>query len=119
MDTAAGGAAFVAMTAAPSAVFCVVLMDNPILGECGQKKAREERALTTDEMVRAAAVGAVIPIYSWLFKKAKAYLSARRDETGRCLEQRLAYSLGRAWARGYCGAKKALHGLGVKRSTTH
>ncbi len=31
METAAGGAAFVAMTAAPSAVCCVLLMDNPIL----------------------------------------------------------------------------------------
>lgn len=65
--------------------------------------------MTTDEMVRAAAVGAVIPIYSWLFKKAQAHLSARRDETGRCLEQRLAYNLGRAWARGYRRAKQALH----------
>ena len=67
----------------------------------GRKKARKERAVTFDEMVRVALVGASIPVYSWLFKKAQAYLSTRRNETGRCLEQRLAYSLGRAWARRY------------------
>ena len=65
--------------------------------------------MNDDQMLRAAASGVGVGIYWLIIQKAKAYLSARRDETGRGLEQRIAYSLGRLWARCHRTAKQALH----------
>ena len=66
--------------------------------------------MTFDETARLAIVAAVMPLWSWLIEKTKTYLSTRRNETGRCLEQRVAYRLGRLWARGYRRCQQALHG---------
>ena len=71
----------------------------------------ENGGMTTDEFLRIAAVGAVMPLWGWISQKAYTHLRTKRAETGCCLEQRVAYRLGRLWARGYKAAKQTLHRL--------
>lgn len=64
--------------------------------------------MNDDQMLRAAASGLGVWMYWLIIQKAKSYLSARRDETGRSFEQRVAYRLGSLWARCHRAAKQAL-----------
>lgn len=65
--------------------------------------------MTNDELARAIASGVGVSIWALIFQKAKAYLSARRNETGRGLHERVAYRLGLLWSRGYRGIQQALN----------
>lgn len=53
--------------------------------------------MTDDQLWRGAITAASIPVWMWLIQKAKAHLSAERDQTGRSLAERLGYRLGRLW----------------------
>lgn len=57
--------------------------------------------MTEDQLYRTFAVGFALPIQAYLFQKAKAYLSARREQEGRGLLERLCYRLGESWASAY------------------
>ena len=55
--------------------------------------------MNDDQMYRAVASAAGVLIYAWLIQKAKAYLGAKRDQTGRGLAERVGYRLGQLWPR--------------------
>ena len=57
--------------------------------------------MSDDQFWRIAVTASVLPLWAWGIQKAKAYLRAERDKSGRSLEQRLAYRLGRLWSRCY------------------
>jgi hypothetical protein len=64
--------------------------------------------MTEDQLIRAAATAASIPVYMWLIQKAKSYLARKRDESGRTLPERIGYIIGGLWARGNKRVKNLL-----------
>ena len=55
--------------------------------------------MTDDQFWRIAITAAAIPLWGWAIQKTKTYLRTKRDETGRSLDNRIAYRLSRLWAR--------------------
>jgi hypothetical protein len=64
--------------------------------------------MTDDQAWRIAITSASTGVIALLFIKAKAYLSAKREESGRILIERISYRLGALWARTYLGVKSGL-----------
>lgn len=52
----------------------------------------------SDDVLRAAGMAAGGVFYWVLIQKASAYLSRRKQETGRGLAERLGHRIGKAWA---------------------
>ena len=65
--------------------------------------------MTDDQLIRAAVTGGIHPRLHMVNSKAKAHLSAKRNESGRGLIERIGYRLGKLWAAGYSAAQKASH----------
>ena len=49
----------------------------------------ENGGMTTDEFLRIAAVGAVMPLWGWISQKAYTHLRTKRAETGAALSSEL------------------------------
>ena len=77
-------------------------------GKAKPPKGLEREDMTEDQAWRIAATAAAIPLWAWLIQKTEAYLTARRNQTGRGLLERIAYRLGRLGATGYRRIKQAL-----------
>jgi hypothetical protein len=65
--------------------------------------------MTTDELARAAAMGAAVPLWALAIQRVKGHLRSQRDNHGCGLAQRVGYRLGKLWAFGQQVGKRVSH----------